>query len=77
MAAKDKYDPYREALVLEQTTIWPDEFADVDREERRRIEERLHASAEEAAEIAYVRLHTGFSRQITVTAEDIQRTKQA
>lgn len=77
MAAKEKYDPYREALVLEKTTVWPDEFANVDRDQRRRIEEQLHAHAAEAAEIEYVRLPTGFSRQITVTAEDLQRAKQA
>jgi hypothetical protein len=71
----DTYDPYREALVVETVTIWPDEFSDVEPAERKRIEERLHAHPEEAPGLAYVRLHTGFARHITVTAEDIERLK--
>jgi len=71
----DPYDAYRDALVVETRTIWPEEFADVGPDERRRAEERLHADPQNAGELAYVRLHTGFCRQITVTAEDLQRVK--
>ena len=70
-----KYDPYREALVVEQVTIWPDQFADLDPADRKRLEERLHAEPQHAAEMAYVRLHTGFSRQITVAPEDVERLR--
>lgn len=72
----DKFDPYREALVVETKTIWPDEFAEIDAAERARIEERLHADAAQAAEFEYVHLPTGFCRQITVTAEDLQRVRK-
>jgi hypothetical protein len=69
----DTFDPYREALVVETLTIWPEEFARVLPAERKGIEERLHADAEHAKQLEYVRLHTGFCRQITVTAEDLER----
>lgn len=69
----DKYDPYREALVVEQVTIWPEGLPAVDAAMRRRVEEQLHARADQAANLVYVRLHTGFRREITVTPEDLQR----
>ena len=69
----DNFDPYREALVVEQTTIWPDELAERSPAERRRIERLLHADPQHAAQLEYVRLHAGFCRQITVTAEDLKR----
>ena len=70
-------DPYREALVIEQTTIWPEslENAPSDPAERERIEKLLHANPAEATELAYIRLHTGFCRQITITAADLERLK--
>jgi hypothetical protein len=71
----DPFDPYREALVVETLTIWPDEFTSVPPAERKRIEERLHADAQHAKELDYVRLHAGFCRRITVTAEDMERLK--
>ena len=71
------FDPYREALVIEQTTIWPDSLENPpsDQAERERIEKRLHADPAQAADLEYVRLHAGFCRQITVTAEDLARLK--
>ena len=69
----DKFDPYREALIVETTTIWPDEFDDMDPQEKRKIAEELHADAAQVADLSYVRMHTGFCRTITVTADDIAR----
>jgi hypothetical protein len=69
----DEFDPYREALVMETTTIWPEEFDEVEPAERARIESVLHADPAKAAHLDYVRMHTGFRRQITVTREDIER----
>jgi hypothetical protein len=71
------FDPYREALVIEQTTIWPEglENAPTASAERERIESLLHANPAQAVELAYIRLHTGFCRQITVTAADLERIK--
>jgi len=67
------FDPYREALVVETNTLWPEELAGVSPAERERIEARLHAEAQNAAQLEYVRLPTGFCRQITVTPEDLRR----
>ncbi len=69
----NEFDPYREALVMEVTTIWPDEYDDWEPTDRRHIEEQLHADPANANELEYVRMHTGFVRQITVTPEDLQR----
>ena len=69
----DTFDPYREALVMETTTLWPPELTDIPPAERVRIEEKLHSDPAKAAQLDYVRTHTGFCRQITVTDADVQR----
>jgi hypothetical protein len=71
------FDSYRNALVVEQTTIWPESLSDAPAaaSERERIEKLLHAEAAQVAEMEYVRLATGFQRKITVTAEDLERVK--
>ncbi|MBL6829864.1 MAG: hypothetical protein ISQ70_00440 [Pirellulales bacterium] len=67
------FDPYREALVVEQHTLWPDDYADWSAADRARVEILLHASPTEAASLEYVRQHTGFARVITVTPADLER----
>lgn len=72
------FDPYREALVVETNTIWPEDLAaakNLPQPERERIETRLHADPQNAGQLEYLRLPTGFCRQITVTAEDLERVK--
>jgi hypothetical protein len=69
----NEFDPYREALVMESVTIWPEEYDELDPAERQRIEAALHAEPAQAAEMVYVRMHTGFQRQITVTPADLDR----
>lgn len=69
----EPFDPYRDALVVEEKTIWPDELAGLPQEKKTRIERQLHARAAAAAELEYVRLHAGFGRTITVTQADIDR----
>ena len=69
----DKFDPYREALVMETNTIWPDEYDGLDVAAKEKIREALHADPENAGGLEYVRVHTGFCRQITVTADDVDR----
>lgn len=69
----DKFDPYREALVVETKTLWPEALAELDEAEKRRVAEALHAAPEKASQLQYVRGHTGFCRQITVAEEDLQR----
>ncbi len=72
----DKFDPYREALVMETTTEWPDDYAGMDAQDKARFEHLMHASPDEAAHLEYVRTHTGFCRHIVVTPEDIERLSE-
>jgi hypothetical protein len=69
----DKFDPYREALVMETNTIWPAEYEEWPPAERQAVEERLHADPAACSQLEYVRTHTGFCRQITVTPADVAR----
>jgi hypothetical protein len=69
----DKFDPYREALVVETETQWPDEYDDWEPRERSRVESLLHQQPEAASQLEYLRTHTGFCRRIVVTPEDIHR----
>lgn len=69
----NKFDPYRDALVVETLTTWPEAYADWSEEDRNRIEAVLHETPQEAADLDYVRQHTGFARVITVTPEDLER----
>jgi hypothetical protein len=70
-------DPYREALVVEHHTIWPNAYEDWSQKDKHRVEALLHASPGEAAELDYVRQHTGFARVITVTPVDLERVSVA
>ena len=72
----DKFDPYRESLVVETSTSWPEEQADMSPAEMQRIAEALHADPEKCAGLRYVRVTTGFCRHITATPEDIERISQ-
>lgn len=69
----DKFDPYREALIVETETQWSEEYDDWEPRERERVEYLLHQKPEQASQLEYVRTHTGFCRRIVVTPEDIQR----
>ncbi len=71
------FDPYREALVVENHTVWPDAYEDWSRADKSRVETLLHASPSEAAELDYLRQHTGFARVITVTPADLERVSVA
>lgn len=73
----NEFDPYREALVMEEVTNWGDVADDLDRMEQERLARELHGSAEDASNLSYERTHTGFCRVITVTEKDLQRLKAA
>jgi len=68
----DKFDPYREALVVENTTEWPEE-SELDPRRRIQLETLLHESPEQADHLEYVRTHTGFCRHIVVSEDDLER----
>ncbi|MBM4002870.1 MAG: hypothetical protein FJ295_06210 [Planctomycetes bacterium] len=69
----DPFDPYREALVMETKTIWPAELSELDDKKRSLVERALHADPKHCAQLEYVRVHSGFCRQITVTPQDVER----
>ena len=71
----DKFDPYREALVVENDTVWSPECDDVTADEKARIGAALHQSPQDCAQLEYIRQHTGFCRRITVTPEDVRRLR--
>ncbi len=68
----DKFDPYREALVMEMDTVWPDSVKLSDKD-RARFEQQLHAAPDQCANLEYMRTHTGFCRRIVVTDDDLAR----
>ncbi|MGL4512236.1 MAG: hypothetical protein ACRCT8_04040 [Lacipirellulaceae bacterium] len=74
---KETFDPYREALVVEEETLWPADAREAavgwDEARRRQVERALHRTAELAAKLDYLRVHTGFCRRITVTPDDLHR----
>jgi len=72
----DQFDPYREALVMETSVIWPSQYDELEPQEKSRLEAALHADPASCANLEYVRTHTGFCRQITVTEEDVERVSQ-
>jgi hypothetical protein len=71
------FDPYRDALVIEHHTVWPDDYEDWSDADKARVESLLHAAPRDAAELDYVRQHTGFARVITVTPADLDRVSVA
>ncbi len=68
-----KFDPRIDDLVMETRTLWDDSVGDLSPEDRAWVASEIHRHPQLAANIAYRRSHTGFTRIITVTLEDIQR----
>ena len=73
----NEYDPYREKLVMETTTVWPEEYDTWNLDDRLAAESKLHAEPEKAADLEYIRQHSGFCRKITVTLDDLARIGMA
>ncbi len=73
MAAYKKYDARVDSLVMETITEWDAEVGDISAEDKVWLASAVHQSPEQASNIAYERSHTGFTRIITVTVDDIER----
>lgn len=69
----DKFDPYRERLIMETETVWDASFDHLSAADKARLEEALHADPAKCGHLEYVRVHTGFCRKIVVTAADVDR----
>ncbi len=76
MAAYDKFDPRVDSLVMEQKTFWDPAVGTLSAEDQAWLAQVVHQSPQSAKKIAYERSHTGFTRLITVTADDIARIYQ-
>ena len=68
-----KFDARIDDLVMETRTLWDASVGDLSAEDRRWVAAEIHKEPSLASNIAYDRSHTGFTRTITVTLEDIQR----
>lgn len=76
MAALNKYDERLESLVVETRTLWDSEVKGLSDDDRAWLARAIHQSPELATQIRYERAHTGFTREITVTVDDIARLYQ-
>ena len=71
----DKFDPYREALIIETNTIWPEQYEELDPQKKKKSQPRCTPIRKTLRTWFYVRMHSGFCREITITDEDIARVK--
>ncbi len=74
MAGYNKFDPRIETLIVETTTLWEEGLSgELSDEDKKVVAAEIHRRPELASKISYERAHTGFTRIITVTEEDIAR----
>ncbi len=73
MAGYNKFDPRIDSLVVETKTHWGEDTADLSDEDRKWLARAIHEKPHLASSIHYERTHTGFTREITITAADIER----
>ena len=76
MADYTKFDPRVDSLVMESRTKWDPTVGKISDEDQALLAKLVHQSPEKAAKVEYDRSHTGFTRTITVTADDIARIYQ-
>ena len=60
-------------LVMETRTLWDESVGELSEEDRKWVAQAIHRNPQLASKIHYERSHTGFTREITVTLEDIQK----
>ncbi len=73
MADYTKYDPRVDSLVMESLTSWDPSVGKLSDEDKIVLAKLVHKSPEKATKVSYTRSHTGFTREITVTVDDIAR----
>ena len=87
MANYKKFDPRLESLVVETRTVFDPEVdseiqqfdeqldakAGQDVDTQQKLSSLIHSQPQLATQIFYERAHTGFTREITVTREDVER----
>lgn len=73
MAGYTKFDPRLESLVMETRTLWAPDVGQLSEDDRQAVARAIHAQPQLASKVEYERSHTGFTRVITVTVDDIGR----
>ena len=73
MADYTKYDARVDSLVIESRTKWDPAIGKLSDEDKAFLSKMVHRNAAKASKVEYNRAHTGFTREITVTADDIAR----
>ncbi|MEI8019540.1 MAG: hypothetical protein WCH39_15145 [Schlesneria sp.] len=73
MADYTKYDSRVDSLVIESRTNWDPSVGKLSEEDKLFLAKMVHLSPAKAAKVSYSRSHTGFTREITVTEQDIAR----
>ncbi len=73
MADYTKYDSRVDSLVIESRTNWDPSIGKLSEEDKSFLARMVHLAPAKAAQVAYWRSHTGFTREITVTESDIAR----
>ena len=73
MADYNKYDARVDSLVIESRTSWDPSVGKLSDEDKQFLSKMVHQSPAKAAKVSYSRSHTGFTREITVTDQDIAR----
>lgn len=69
----DKFDPRVDSLVMETKTLWDSTVGTLSDEDRKWVAAAIHRQPQLATCVSYERSHTGFTRVIKVSVEDIQR----
>ena len=73
MADYNKFDRRMDSLVVETRTSFSPEVSGLAAEDSQWISKAIHHHPELASQISYERAHTGFIRDIVVTAADVAR----
>ena len=73
MADYTKYDPRVDSLTIESRTLWDPSVGKLNDDDKVFLAKMVHRSPAKASKIAYFRSHTGFTREITVTADAVAR----
>ena len=73
MADYNKFDPRVDSLVVETRTAWADDVQNLSAADKAWLAEAIHRKPHLAGKVSYERSHTGFTREIIVTAADVTR----
>lgn len=77
MADYNKFDPRMDSLVVETRTEFADDVRGISDDDRKWLATAIQRTPALASKISYERTHTGFIRQIVISAADVARLYDA